>query len=158
MYAIPGYSNAQIASEAWNRGDYVLWAINEIGSAADIGLAIMTFGGSTLLKAPMLATRGGEALLNPVRNFAAGQLEQHFAKHAAEWGAGNITKIAYLRRAQALLSREVGGDILGAVRANGDILRYNVRTNEFAVGTAEGLIRTLFRPLEGLEYWLRQVL
>ena len=158
VYAIPGYSNAQIASEAWNRGDYVLWAINEIGSAADIGLAIMTFGGSTLLKAPMLATRGGEALLNPVRNFAAGQLEQHFAKHAAEWGAGNITKIAYLRRAQALLSREVGGDILGAVRANGDILRYNVRTNEFAVGTAEGLIRTLFRPLEGLEYWLRQVL
>ena len=36
-------------------------------------------------------------------------------------------------------------------------IRYNVRTNEFAVGTAEGTIRTLFRPQEGMAYWLRQI-
>jgi pyocin large subunit-like protein len=95
--------------------------------------------------------------LNPVRNFAKGQLDKHFAKHAGEWGAGNITKEAYLKRAQDLLSRKTGDNILGAVRSNGDILRYNARTNEFAVGTAEGVIRTLFRPAEGMAYWLRQV-
>jgi len=103
------------------------------------------------------ATRGGQKLLGPARNFAEGQLEKHFGKHAAEWGAGNITKDAYLKRAGDLLGREPGGNILGAARANGDILRYNIRTNEFAVGTAEGTIRTLFRPTEGLKYWLRQV-
>jgi RHS repeat-associated protein len=92
-----------------------------------------------------------------IGEFAAGQLESHFAKHAAEWGAGNVTKTAYLKRAQSLLSRAPGGDILGHVRANGDVLRYNVRTNEFVVGTAQGQIRTLFRPADGLQYWLRQV-
>ena len=83
--------------------------------------------------------------------------DSHFAKHAGEWGAGNITKAGYLSRAHNLLGREVGGDILGAVRANGDVLRYNMRTNEFAVGTADGAIRTLFRPEKGLEYWYKQV-
>ena len=92
-----------------------------------------------------------------IGEFAAGQLESHFAKHAAEWGAGNITKAAYLKRAQSLLNRAPGGEVLGHVRANGDILRYNTRTNEFVVGTAQGQIRTLFRPTDGLQYWLRQV-
>ena len=56
-------------------------------------------------------------------------------------------------RAQNLLGRDVGGDILGAVRKNGDALRYNARTNEFAVGAADGTIRTLFRPQAGMDYW-----
>ncbi|HKY21473.1 MAG TPA: RHS repeat-associated core domain-containing protein [Vicinamibacterales bacterium] len=99
----------------------------------------------------------GKLRLGPVKKFAAGKLETHFAKHAAEWGAGNITKAAYLKHAQRLLNSAPGGEILGSVRANGDILRYNVRTNEFVVGTAQGEIRTLFRPTDGLQYWLRQV-
>jgi pyocin large subunit-like protein len=87
------------------------------------------------------------------KGFAQGQLDKHFAKHAAEWGAGNITKTGYLKRAQNLLGRDVGGDILGAVRKSGDVLRYNMRTNEFAVGAADGTIKTLFRPRAGLHYW-----
>jgi pyocin large subunit-like protein len=43
------------------------------------------------------------------------------------------------------------------VRRGGDILRYNVRTNEFAVGAADGTIRRLFRPQDGIKYWLKQV-
>lgn len=35
--------------------------------------------------------------------------------------------------------------------------RFNVVTNEFAVQTAEGTIRTFFRPTEGVAYWLKQV-
>ena len=103
------------------------------------------------------AAGAGQRLLGPARNFAEGQLEKHFAKHAGEWGAGNITQTGYLKRAQDLLSREVGGDILGATRSGGDILRYNVRTNEFAVGAADGTIHTLFRPQDGMSYWLEQV-
>ena len=85
--------------------------------------------------------------------------DSHFAKHASEWGAGNITPSGYHRRAQSLLNREVGGDILTHTRAtNGDLLlRYNARTNEFAVGQANGTIRTLFRPDDGIAYWNRQV-
>jgi hypothetical protein len=91
------------------------------------------------------------------KGFAQGQLDKHFAKHAAEWGAGNITKTGYLKRAQSLLGRDTGGDILGHVRANGDVLRYNAATNEFAAGAADGTIRTLFRPSDGMAYWLKQV-
>ncbi len=85
-------------------------------------------------------------------------LEQHFAKHAAEWGVEGMTKAEYLGRAQALLNSKAGGDILGLARAGGDILRYNATTNEFAVGTAQGVIRTFFRPTEGFAYWLSQVI
>jgi RHS repeat-associated protein len=92
------------------------------------------------------------------KDFAQGQLERHFNKHASEWGAGNITQAGYLKRARDLLGRDIGGDILGQVRAEGgDILRYNARTNEFAVGAADGTIRTMFRPKEGIAYWLKQV-
>jgi pyocin large subunit-like protein len=41
--------------------------------------------------------------------------------------------------------------------ANGDLLRYNVRTYEFAVEVADGTIRTLFRPKNGMAYWLQQM-
>ena len=98
---------------------------------------------------PKLLTQGAYR----AKAFAQGQLDKHFAKHAAEWGAGNITKTGYLKRAQNLLGRDVGGDILGAVRKSGDVLKYNARTNEFAVGAADGTIRTLFRPQTGMDYW-----
>ncbi len=114
----------------------------------------------TTPSAAVVATEAGEQLaLGSGRftngNFAPGQLESHFAKHAGEWGA--IGEDAYLARARSMLSSDVGGEIRGAVRANGDVLRYNVRTNEFAVGASDGTIRTLFRPTDGLDYWLSQV-
>ncbi len=98
------------------------------------------------------ARRDTPAAYHPTR-FAEGQLEKHFAKHAAEWGAPRLTQREYLKRARALLEQDVGGPILGAVRANGDVLRYNVESNEFAVGAANGTIRTLFKPRSGLKYW-----
>ena len=108
--------------------------------------------------AEKIAARGAlRAARYAAKGFSKGQLEKHFAKHAAEWGAGNITKTGYLKRAQDLLGRHVGGDILGHVRPNGDVLRYNAATNEFAAGAADGTIRTLFRPSDGMGYWLKQV-
>jgi len=82
-------------------------------------------------------------------------LDDHFARHGAEWGVGNITKDGYVRRAQTLLSSTPGGNILGRTRTNGDIVRYNRRTNEFAVGASDGTIRTLFRPQDGIDYFNR---
>jgi len=42
------------------------------------------------------------------------------------------------------------------VRENGDIIYYNQTTNEFAVKTIEGIIRTFFKPSAGIEYFNRQ--
>lgn len=160
----PAFDSAEeagqrLAREGVNAGSVgnLLWSVASgtarVGGAAFINGALAGIGEQP----STVAARSAQRLLPAARTFADGQLEKHFAKHAAEWGAGNITQARYLRRAQDLLSRQVGGDILGATRSGGDILRYNVRTNEFAVGTAEGAIRTLFRPQEGMAYWLRQI-
>lgn len=41
-------------------------------------------------------------------------------------------------------------------RANDDILKYHSETNTFGVKDTSGVPRTMFRPTNGIEYWLRQ--
>ena len=55
------------------------------------------------------------------------------------------------------MNSDIGGDVYGLTTKNGYVVRYNARTNEFASGTPNGIIETLFRPKEGLAYWLAQV-
>lgn len=69
----------------------------------------------------------------------------------------NLAQSGYPAKARELLNATPGGAIQGFVRSNGDVLRYNIQTNEFAVRSADGTIRTLFRPGEGLQYWLGQI-
>ncbi len=38
-----------------------------------------------------------------------------------------------------------------------DRLLYNAATNEFAVVTSQGVLRTYFKPQEGIAYWMDQV-
>ena len=83
--------------------------------------------------------------------FAAGQLEAHFQKHAAEFGYESAAE--YLRGAQALIR---GGPGVGTFSRGTDTLFYRAATNEFGVLTNNGVIRTYFRPKQGMEYWLRQ--
>ena len=42
------------------------------------------------------------------------------------------------------------------VRPNGDKLFYNPATNTFAVQRADGALRTMFRPADGINYWNKQ--
>lgn len=84
-------------------------------------------------------------------------LNDHYVKHVIRQKEfGEISKEEYLRRAQELVTSEPGGEILVKERSNGDLLFYNKRTNEFAVLTADGIIRTFFKPKDGIDYFLRQ--
>lgn len=85
-------------------------------------------------------------------DFAPGQLEAHYQKHGYEFG--NVTQQQYLEGARALLNAAPGKDVLEKTRMNGDVLRYRVRTGEFAVMTAQGRIRTYFKT--DYNYWMRQ--
>jgi hypothetical protein len=84
------------------------------------------------------------------------QLAKHFAEHALEWG-NELTKAQYLAGARNLLTSPATGSIREFVREGGDILRYNVETNEFAVMSSSGVVRTYFRPTQGVQYWLNQI-
>lgn len=72
-------------------------------------------------------------------------LLDHYQKHWAEFGA--MTPDEYL----AMADRFIGGDLNSSStrechRRNGDRVRYNEVTEEFAVMNRDGYIQTYFRP------------
>ncbi|MBK9168856.1 MAG: hypothetical protein IPM24_15485 [Bryobacterales bacterium] len=85
---------------------------------------------------------------------SAKQLDEHFAKHGAEFG--QITKAEYLRLAQELRDAPAGGPILEIVRADGVITRFDRRKGSFAAYNPDRTIRTFFIPNDGERYFHRQ--
>lgn len=85
-------------------------------------------------------------------NFAPGQLEAHYLKHADQLGYNSQEQ--YLQGARALLNAPVDDDVLQKIRANGDVERYRTSSGEFAVMTKSGRIRTYFKT--DYSYWIRQ--
>lgn len=84
-------------------------------------------------------------------------MDSHYQKHIINQSEyGNITKEQYLKKAQEFVSSMPGEDILTKTRLNGDILYYNKLTNDFAVKTKDGIIRTFFKPTNGINYFNRQ--
>jgi len=82
------------------------------------------------------------------------QLDEHFAKHGAEFGA--ISKTDYLRLAQELRDSRPGGPILEARRPNGEFSRFDRRHGYFGAYNPDGTIRTFFIPNNGERYFERQ--
>jgi pyocin large subunit-like protein len=82
------------------------------------------------------------------------QLDLHFAKHGAEFGA--IDKAEYLRLAQELRDARVGGPILEARRPGGEFSRFDRRRGYFGAYNPDGTIRTFFIPNNGERYFRRQ--
>lgn len=61
----------------------------------------------------------------------------------------------YLAKAKAFTSRPPA-DAEKVSRPNGDVLIYQARTNTFAVVDKRGVVRTMFKPSSGGDYWARQ--
>lgn len=78
---------------------------------------------------------------------------RHFARNGEAFGARNVDD--YVKKAHAFVSRPpAGAETLS--RPNGDLLIYDGKSNVFAVATAEGAPRTMFKPDDGRAYWDRQ--
>jgi pyocin large subunit-like protein len=83
------------------------------------------------------------------------RLDDHFARHGAEFGV--TTAAEYVALAQALRDAPVGGDILEIVRGvDGVISRFDRRTGAFLAADPDGTIRTFFKPNDGEAYFRRQ--
>jgi pyocin large subunit-like protein len=82
------------------------------------------------------------------------QLDDHFAKHGAEFDAPSPGE--YLRLAQALRDTAVGGAVLETRRADGVVTRFHRATGAFLAFNADGTIRTFFAPNDGEAYFRRQ--
>jgi hypothetical protein len=70
---------------------------------------------------------------------------EHFDEHRVELEVA--TKEEYLARAKLLLELDLTTrpDILECIRSNGDVCRLNTTTDEYAVCTQLGVLRTYFK-------------
>ena len=91
-----------------------------------------------------------EAQSIQAKDFAPGELDEHYMKHGYQFG--NLTEEQYLEEARHLLDAPAGNGILEKIRYNGDVEHYSISTGEFAVMTKRGRIRTLFKTNYG--YWI----
>lgn len=87
---------------------------------------------------------------------SAAKFEDHFTRHALEWTTP-LTRDQYLQKARNLLSAKLNYNVEGFVSKEGWIFKYNNATNEFAIGRPDGVISTVFRPVDGRTYWLDQI-
>jgi pyocin large subunit-like protein len=72
-------------------------------------------------------------------------LEEHFLDHGADFGAA--TKEEYEEMADAFLGEPLSSTARQCTRqGSGDILRYDLATEEFGILTRNGIIRTYFVP------------
>ena len=64
--------------------------------------------------------------------------------------------VIYQRKGANNLVNSKSSNTLTKTRTNGDSVFYNTKTNEFAVKTADGYIKTYFKPSGGINYFNRQ--
>ncbi len=76
-------------------------------------------------------------------------LERHFVRHGHEFHAASADE--YERLAEAFMMEQLRAGALECRRTNGDLVRFDPRTNEFGVLSAAGHIATfmIVQPLPG---------
>ena len=83
---------------------------------------------------------------------------QNGRTHAAEYAPDGITtKEQYEKRAVQLLESSCGNGIKGYKTKEGLVCRYDTKKNDFAKGSPEKGVRTMFKPDDGEDYYKRQL-
>ena len=78
----------------------------------------------------------------------------HWAKHQGEFP--EFTNASqYTNASQNFVTNPPPG-VLTKNKPNGDVMFYDPKTNTFAVKTSAGAPRTMFKPVDGINYWNKQ--
>jgi len=78
----------------------------------------------------------------------------HWKKHASEFPE-YVNAKQYVEGARQFVTESPAG-ILTKTRPNGETLFHFPATNTFAVRGLDGAAKTMFRPLDGINYWNMQ--
>jgi len=96
----------------------------------------------------------GRPMWSATRRYSAQEnAERAFARNGQTFGAGDVD--AFVEKAHAFVHSPPRGT-LTLSRRNGDTLLYDPKGNVFAIRTAEGAPRTMFKPDDGMAYWEEQ--
>ena len=79
--------------------------------------------------------------------------QRQFERNGADFSAVSLD--AYVKKAHDFVDAPPKG-ALTVARRNGDVLYYDPKANVFAVADREGAPRTMFKPRDGMSYWLEQ--
>ncbi|MGD9108077.1 MAG: hypothetical protein PVI75_02780 [Gammaproteobacteria bacterium] len=80
---------------------------------------------------------------------------KHWVDHGAEFPEFANAK-QYVEGVREFFEHPAEGT-LSHIRGNGDLLYYHPSSNTFGAMNRFGLPKTMFRPIEGMDYWLRQI-
>jgi pyocin large subunit-like protein len=75
----------------------------------------------------------------------------HWKNHGHEFPGLSNSK-QYVERTHNFFG-ESRDQLLTKIRSNGEILLYDVQTNTFGAFTANGVPKTMFKPMKGILYW-----
>lgn len=96
----------------------------------------------------------GEPMWSENRSHSAKEnAEYHFERAGGDLGSKTLDD--FLTKVHRFGDHPPAG-ALKLVRANGDRLLYDPKTNLFAVFTRQGAPRTVFKPSNGMDYWTEQ--
>ena len=80
--------------------------------------------------------------------------KEHWGDHNNEYIPYGIkTQKQYTRRAMELVQSACDENILGFITKQGEIVRYDKRTNDFAKGFPDKYLKTMFKPKDGMKYF-----
>ncbi len=93
----------------------------------------------------------GRPMWSATRRYTAEQnARRAFERNGEAFGADTVD--AFVRKAHAFTARPPKGSLFLS-RDNGDRLIYDPAGNVFAIASAEGAPRTMFKPDTGMAYW-----
>lgn len=119
-----------------------------------LALALLLACGGGAADGTHVEAAAREAIAQPIGFRSLRLLQEHYARHGAEFG--DVSQGEYLQRAQALRDAPVGGDVLELLRGDGSVSRFDRASGAFIAFDADGTIRTFFRPNDGERYFRRQ--
>ncbi|WP_297798895.1 S-type pyocin family protein [uncultured Brevundimonas sp.] len=102
---------------------------------------------------PEAPAQAAVVLTSNRRETAGAKAVRLYERNGADFGATSAED--YLEKAKAF-TKTPPADAEKVSRPNGDVLIYQARTNTFAVVDRRGVVRTMFKPSNGAEYWERQ--
>jgi pyocin large subunit-like protein len=96
----------------------------------------------------------GRPMWSATRRYSAEEnARRAFERNGQTFGATDVD--AFVEKAHAFVHNPPRGT-LTLDRRNGDTLLYDPKGNVFAIRTAEGAPRTMFKPDDGMAYWEEQ--
>lgn len=88
------------------------------------------------------------------KKFNKNSLDRHYADHGRNVNYSNI--LEYEQHAIRFANTVDRKNCLSFIDRHGSTYKYNIKTNEFAIITKNGIIVTYFKPKEGYNYYIKQ--